>query len=69
MGIWIIQNMLYILLAVATGFGYFWISQFKEKLRIKEWMALVISVIHTFIGVLCVKFFAFLLALKSPKPR
>lgn len=56
----IISNKLYIILAVATAFGYFWISQFKKKLRIKEWMALVISVLHTLIGVLCVKLFAFL---------
>lgn len=60
MGQWISQNILYILLAVATTFGYFWISQFKEKLRIKDWMALILAVVHTLIGVLCVKLFAFL---------
>lgn len=56
----IIRYRLYLLLAVATVFGFFWLSQFKEKLRIKEWMALVLSIVHTLIGVLCVKFFAFL---------
>ena len=56
----IIEHRLYFLLAVPTIFGYFWLSQFKEKLRIKEWMALLISVLHTLIGVLCVKLFAFL---------
>ena len=56
----IIQYRLYLILSVAVAFGYFWISQFKEKLRIKEWMALVISVLHTAIGVICVKLFAFL---------
>lgn len=56
----IVRYRLYLILAVATAFGYFWISQFKEKLRIKEWMALLISVLHTFIGVICVKVFAFL---------
>lgn len=56
----IIEHRLYLLLAIATAFGYFWLSQFKEKLRIKEWMALVLSILHTLIGVLCVKFFAFL---------
>ncbi|MBE6682880.1 MAG: hypothetical protein E7595_01870 [Ruminococcaceae bacterium] len=60
MGYWIVQNVLYILLAVATAFGYFWISQFKKQLRIKEWMALVLSVLHTVVGVVCVKVFAFL---------
>ncbi|MBO5702769.1 MAG: prolipoprotein diacylglyceryl transferase [Clostridia bacterium] len=56
----LIQYCLYLILAVATAFGYFWISQFKEKLGIKEWMALVISIIHTLCGVVCVKLFAFL---------
>lgn len=56
----IIQNKLYFLLAVPTIFGYIWLVQFKDKLRMKEWMALLISVLHTLIGVLCVKFFAFL---------
>lgn len=56
----IVRYRLYLILAVATAFGYFWISQFKEKLRIKEWMAFLISVLHTFIGVICVKVFAFL---------
>lgn len=54
------QHFLYILLAVATAFGYFWLSQFKEKLRISEWMALLLAVLHTVVGVLCVKVFAFM---------
>ena len=56
----IVQYRLYLILTVATAFAYYWISQFKERLRIKEWMALVISVLHTLIGVFCVKLFAFL---------
>lgn len=56
----IIQYRLYLILAVATAFGYFWLSQYKEKLRIKEWMALLLSIVHTLIGVFCVKLFAFL---------
>ena len=56
----IIEHRLYFLLAVPTIFGYFWLGQFKEKIRIKGWMALLISVLHTLIGVLCVKLFAFL---------
>lgn len=58
--IWFNKYFLYILLAVAVAFGYFWLSQFKEKLRIGEGMALLLSVLHTLIGLLCVKFFAFL---------
>ena len=60
MGLFIIRYKLYLLLAVATVFGYLWLSQYKEKLRINEWMALVLSVAHTIVGVLCVKLFAFL---------
>jgi prolipoprotein diacylglyceryltransferase len=56
----IAEYRLYFLLIIPTVIGYFWLSQFKEKLRIKEWMALLISVLHTLIGVLCVKLFAFL---------
>ena len=56
----LIEYRLYLILAVATVFGYFWISQFKDKLRIKEWMVFIISVLHTFVGVICVKLFAFL---------
>jgi len=56
----LIQYRLYFLLAIPTLFGYFWISHFKEKLRIKEWVAFVLSVLNTVFGVLFVKLFAFL---------
>ena len=49
-----------LILLTATVFGYFWLYQFKEQLRIKGWMALVLAVAHTLIGVACVKIFAFL---------
>jgi len=58
--LWFMQNVLYILLVIATLFGYLWIRQFKEQLRIREWMAAVLSLVHTVIGVFCVKAFAFL---------
>lgn len=54
------QYRLELILTVATAFGYFWIYQFKETLRIKGWMALLLSAAHTLVGVLCVKIFAFL---------
>jgi len=60
MGLWLYENRLYLLLAVATVFGYFWLSQFKERLKFKEWVLLLCSVVHTVIGVLLVKLFAFL---------
>lgn len=56
----ITQNRLYLILSVATVFGYLWLSQCKKRLRLKEWMAFVLAVCHTVVGVLCVKLFAFL---------
>lgn len=58
--IWFNRNFLYILLAIATTFGYFWISHNKNKLRIGEGMAVLLAVLHTLLGLVCVKIFAFL---------
>ena len=60
MGLWFVQNVLYILLTIATVFGYLWITRFKDRLRIKEWLAALLSLLHTAVGVFCVKAFAFL---------
>ena len=57
---WIYENFLYLLLLVATLYGCYWLSGHKETLRMKGWMAVVLAVVHTVIGVLCVKLFAFL---------
>lgn len=57
---WFYKYFLYILLALATAFGYFWISQNKQKLRIGEGVALLVAVLHTLLGLACVKVFAFL---------
>ena len=58
--IWIKEYFLYILLAVASIFGFFWLTQYKNKLNISEGMALVLSILHTLVGVVCVKVFSFL---------
>lgn len=57
---WIRQHNLFIILAVATLFSYIWVSQSKKRLRISEWQAVIIAILHTLIGVACVKAFAFL---------
>lgn len=61
---WIIQwageNRLLLILVLATMFGYFWLMQFSQKLQIKGIWPLALSAVHTMIGVLCVKAFAFL---------
>jgi len=58
--IWFNRYFLYILLAIATAFGYIWLSQYKSKLRIGDGMALLLAIIHTLIGLVCVRIFAFL---------
>ena len=56
----LVSNMLYIILLFATAFVFFWIQQFKHIIKINDITALIIAVIHTLIGVFCVKLFAFL---------
>lgn len=51
---------LYIILVFASLFGYFWISSHKKKLSINDGMSLLLAVLHTLAGVICVKAFAFL---------
>ena len=48
------------MLGTATVFNGIWIMQFKEKLRIKEWVTFVLAVIHMFCAVLLAKIFAFM---------
>lgn len=57
---WIVDNRLWILLGFGTVFGWFWLSQFKEKLNIKEWLIPIISILHTTVMVWAVRVFAFL---------
>lgn len=60
MYLWLLENFLYLLLAVATVYGCFWVSQNKERLKIKGWQAILLAIAHTVVGVLCVKLFAFM---------
>lgn len=52
------QNNLYIILAVATVVSFIWLTNFKENLRVRWYAALILAVLHTAIGVVCVKLFA-----------
>lgn len=58
--LWFNKYFLYLLLGVATVYGYFWLSQHRSRLRIGEGTAIGLAVLHTVVGVLCVKLFAFL---------
>lgn len=47
-------------LTVGTAFTFLWLMLCKERLRIKWYAVLILSVLHTAIGVCSVKVFAFL---------
>lgn len=56
---WLQNNALYLLLALGTIFNIFWLFHFQDRLKMKWWAILIISVLHTVYGVLTVKVFAF----------
>ena len=56
---WLQDNALYLLLALGTIFNIFWLFRFQDRLKMKWWAILIISVLHTVYGVLTVKVFAF----------
>ena len=57
---WVSTHFLYVLLLVATLYGCFWLNQHKKKLQMKGWMAILLAICHTIVGVLCVTVFAFM---------
>ncbi len=61
------ENSLWILLAMGTGFTFYWLAKHREKLKINLWAVLSLSVLHTLIGVLSVKVFAVLETLDFSK--
>ncbi len=54
------ENSLVILLSAGTGFTFWWLWRQRGKLRIKWYAALILALIHTLVGVACVKIFAVL---------
>lgn len=56
---WLQDNALYLLLALGTIFNIFWLINFRDRLKMKWWAVLLISVLHTVYGVLTVMLFAF----------
>ena len=56
---WLQDNALYLLLALGTIFNIFWLFNFRDRLKMKWWAVLLISVLHTVYGVLTVMLFAF----------
>lgn len=60
------QNNLYIILLIATAVSFLWLTLFKKDLRAKWYALLITAVLHTVIGVVCVKLFALFEGLIGP---
>lgn len=57
---WFSSHSLLLLLSVATLFSFLWLLKLRDRLTMKWYFALLISIAHTLIGVVCVKVFAFM---------
>lgn len=60
------QYNLYIILAIATAVSFLWLTFFRKELRAKWYALLIIAVLHTAVGVVCVKVFALFEGLIGP---
>lgn len=58
--IWVKEHSLMLLLLLGTFFNVFWLYRMRQRLRMKWYAVLILSVLHTICGVLSVKAFAFL---------
>ncbi len=54
------ENRLLLLLGLAAVVTFVWLLQFRGRLRMKWYVALVLSILHVVYGVFCVKVFAVL---------
>ncbi len=58
--IWLREHSLLLLLILGTLFNMFWLYRMRQRLRMRWYALIVCSVLHTLVGVLSVKVFAFL---------
>lgn len=58
--IWLKEHSLIVLLLLVTIFNVFWLYRMRRQLQMKWYAVLILSVLHTAIGVCSVKVFAFL---------
>ena len=58
--IWLKEHSLIVLLLLGTIFNVFWLYRMRRQLKMKWYAVLILSVLHTAIGVCSVKVFAFL---------
>lgn len=54
------DNQLWILLVAGTLFTWYRLDKNRDKLRMNNIMPVILAILHTLVGVLCVKIFAFL---------
>lgn len=57
---WLDANKLIVLLTIGTLFAFGWLFALRERLHMKWYVAIPIAILHTLIGVLSVKIFAFM---------
>ena len=57
---WLDANKLIVLLTIGTLFAFGWLLALRERLHMKWYVAIPIAILHTLIGVLSVKIFAFM---------
>ena len=57
---WLDANKLIVLLTIGTLFVFGWLFALRERLHMKWYVAIPIAILHTLIGVLSVKIFAFM---------
>ena len=58
--LWLKEHTLIVLLTIGTLFDVFWLYKMQARLRMRWYAIIVVSVLHTVIGVGSVKVFAFL---------
>ncbi len=63
---WFTDNSLIILLTAGTLFNFFWLCAFKDRIRITWITAIPLAILHTLLGVVCVKVFAVAEAFGDP---
>lgn len=56
---WLSEHFLWIMLGLGAAFTLTWLLLHRKRLRLKWYAAVLLAILHTLYGVLCVKVFAF----------
>ena len=56
---WLSEHFLWIMLGLGAAFTLIWLLLHQKRLRLKWYAAVLLAILHTLYGVLCVKVFAF----------